>query len=275
MKKEQIAINTVSLRGTFEEILSASAEAGFRKVEFPLSQVKEHLARGKSVADARALIERLGLRCIGGFDCGVVCFGPADKRAENHARVEASARMISGLGGSNMVVGTDGPQDLSKTADVIGDIARVFAEVAARVKPLGVTLCVEFNWSPVVKSMRTACEVARRSGAANVGVIFDPAHYHCTPSKLDQINAENVRFVRHVHVNDMRDKPGELSNCNSDRVLPGDGCLDVKGLIKALEKHGYKGDFAIELFNEELWATPPAKAAKLMYERMAALCGGR
>ena len=78
MKKDQIAINTVSLRGPFEEILSASAEAGFRKVEFPLSQVKEHLARGKTVADARASIERLGLRCIGGFDCGDVCFGPPD-----------------------------------------------------------------------------------------------------------------------------------------------------------------------------------------------------
>jgi hypothetical protein len=72
--------------------------------------------------------------------------------------------------------------------------------------------------------------VARRTGEDNVGVLFDAAHYHCTPTKFDQIDAENTPLVRHVHVDDMQDKPGELSHCNSDRVLPGEGCLDLPAL---------------------------------------------
>ena len=51
-------------------------------------------------------------------------------------------------------------------------------------------------------------------------MLYDTAHYFCTPSKLEDI-AASVPWIRHVHVNDMRDKPPEVTNCNSDRVLPG------------------------------------------------------
>jgi 2-keto-myo-inositol isomerase len=176
------------------------------------------------------------------------------------------------LGGTNMVVGTDGPADLSVVADPIGAMAGCFAEVAARIADTGVTLCIEFNWSPLVKSLRTAAEIARRSDAGNVGVVFDPAHYYCTPTKFDQLSAENVAMIRHVHVDDMRDKPPELSHCNSDRVLPGQGILDLGALFGAIEKHGYEGFYAIELFNEELWALPAQQAARLMYESLLPLC---
>jgi 4-hydroxyphenylpyruvate dioxygenase len=103
---------------------------------------------------------------------------------------------------------------------------------------------------------------------SNVGVLFDPAHYHCTPTKFDQLTPENVATIRHVHVDDMSDKPGELSNCNSDRALPGKGCLDLKSIFGQLEKYGYKGYFSIEMFSEKLWAMPARKASKIMYDSL-------
>ena len=107
----------------------------------------------------------------------------------------------------------------------------------------------------------------------NVGVLFDPAHYHCTPTKFDQLNAETIPLIKHVHVDDMRDKPGELSDCNGDRVLPGQGCLDLPTLCGQIETHGYQGYFSIEMFSDELWAMPAGEAAKLMYESLRYLCG--
>jgi 4-hydroxyphenylpyruvate dioxygenase len=124
-----------------------------------------------------------------------------------------------------------------------------------------------------VKSLRTAAEIARRSRARNVGVVFDPAHYHCTPTKFDQLTPENVATIRHVHVDDMADKPAELSNCNSDRVLPGRGCLDLKAILRRLEKFGYGGYYSIEMFSEKLWAMPARKAARLMYDSLIPYCG--
>jgi len=273
MKKSRLAINSVSTRhANLEEALAAYRRAGFKFVEFALSQVKEYMEEGHSVGDVRDMLNRYGLRCVGGFQRPVVCFGSARERKANHRLIAGNARLLSELGATTMVVGTDGPKDPGKVKDPVGDIARVFAALAREIKDTGVTMCIEFNWSPVVKSLRTAAEVARRSRAGNVGVLFDPAHYHCTPTKFDQINAETVPYIKHVHVDDMRDKPGELSNCNADRVLPGQGCLDLKAIFRTLEKHGYRGYYAIEMFNDKLWAMSPTAAARRMYKSLLPYC---
>ncbi|MBW3624829.1 MAG: sugar phosphate isomerase/epimerase [Armatimonadetes bacterium] len=271
MKRSQLAINSVSTRGTLEEKLKAYADAGFRNVEFVLGEVKEYLGGGRSPSDLRRRMEDHGLLCIGGFEGGLTAFGSDDSRKQNWQQVEGNCRLLSELGGGILVVGTDGPSE-SSAEDPLGTLAEAFAAVAGRVRETGVTICIEFNWSPIVKSLRTAVEVARRSGAPNVGVLFDPAHYHCTPSKFEQISADSVPYIRHVHVNDMRDQPGELSNCNSDRVLPGEGCLDLRALFGALERHGYAGFFSIEMFNEDLWKLPSSEAAQRMYQSLLPYC---
>ena len=252
--------------------MAAYQAAGFRYVEFPLGYAREYLEQGHTLTDLKRLLEAHDLHCIGGFDCAVECFASADRRAQNHNRIVANARFLAELGGTNMVVGTDGPEDLTAISDVTGEMAGVFAEVARSIQDTGVTLCIEANWSPIVKSLRTAAEIARKASEPNVGLVFDPAHYHCTPTKFDQLNADNVPFIRHVHVDDMRDKPAELSNCNSDRVLPGQGILDLAALLGQIEKFGYEGYYAIELFSEELWAMPARRAAELMYQSLLPLC---
>ena len=156
---------------------------------------------------------------------------------------------------------------------MLDGLANGIRAVAGRIAPYGVNILIEFNWSPVVKSLRTASEIVRRSGASNAGVLFDPAHYHCTPTKFDQLTPENVATIKHVHVNDMCDKPGELSNCNDDRELPGKGILDLHAIFGRIEELGYRGDFSIEMFNKTLWELPPAEAARQMYESLLPLCG--
>lgn len=264
MKASQLGINSISTRqSSAEEALDAYAAAGFGLVEWHLPSVKE-----RGAETVRRLQDERGLRCIGGFENALVAFGDSATRAANLRNMVENARFLEMLGGAGttMVVGTDGPE--AAVEDPLGTLADALGAAANAVQPYGVTLCVEFNWSPIVKSLRTAVEIARRSGAPNAGVLFDPAHYHCTPTKFEQISAESVPYIRHVHLNDMRDKPGELSNCNSDRVLPGEGCLDLKALIAALEEHGYAGSLAIEMFSDELWALPAAEAAQCMYDSL-------
>lgn len=273
MRRDQLAINSVSTGGAnLEERLAAYAGAGFPHVEFMLGHVKEYLAQGHSAQEARRLIEEHGLRCIGGFETGLEAFSPSEQRAQNHAHVIENARLVADLGGTNLVVGTDGPGEPMDADALLDALAETFARVADKISDTGVSLCIEFNWSPVVKSLRTAAEVARRSGRANVGVLFDPAHFHCTPSKFEHLTPQNIALIKHVHVDDMRDKPGELSNCNSDRELPGQGCLDLKALFGQIERHGYGGCFSVEMFSDALWALPAREAAKRMYDSLLPLC---
>jgi sugar phosphate isomerase/epimerase len=73
----------------------------------------------------------------------------------------------------------------------------------------------------------------------------------------------------------MRDKPGDLSNCNSDRVLPGQGVIDLRAIIDRLESFGYAGFYSIEMFNEDLWRMPADVAARLCYESLLPYCADR
>ena len=274
MKRGQLAINSVSTKTTsLSECLPAYGGAGFKHVELAFSHIRSFLKNGGTTGQMKTMLEDNGLLCIGGFEAPVLCFASERERQENHDLTVRNAGLLAELGASVLVVGTDGPEGLNPNSKPIERIAEVFGELSGRLADTGVTLCIEFNWSPIVKSFRTAAEIARRSEASNVGVLFDLAHYHCTPTKLAELNKENVKKICHVHVDDMRDKPAELSNCNSDRVLPGQGCLDVKGILDLIEMNGYEGYFSIEMFSEELWAMPVNEASRRMYESLLPLCG--
>ena len=268
MRADQLAINLISLRGDVPaaETLDACAEAGFSNVELFLPRLKQWLEDTPIETVGRMLEER-GLACVGGLQGPVECFSAPEKREENHAMHRENAQYLDALGGGVMVAGTDGPAEPSLEA--LDTVGRACRDLVAS-WPESVTLAVEFNWSPLVKSLRSAARVARTADHPRVGVLFDPAHYHCTPTKLDEIDAETAPTIRQVHVNNMRKKPGELSHCNGDRLLPDDpeGAIDLRELFGRIEAHGYTGFFSIEMFDEDLWAMPVREAARRLRQSL-------
>lgn len=270
MHERQFAINSISTSGrSLEERIDAYAEAGFKQVEFALQHVKQFLSAGGTPEGARRLLDDRGLVCIGAFETHLAVFADSEPRAHNHRRILENAELIRILGGKNLVVGTDGPAE--SVQNPLEEVIAAFGDVAGGIAQSHVNLLLEFNWSPIVKSLRTAVEVAQRCGAENAGVLFDSAHYHCTPTKLDQIRLDTVRWIKGIHVNDMRDKPGELSNCNSDRELPGEGHLNLREIFGKIEEFGYTGPFCIEMFSDALWELSPKESARRMYESMKSL----
>jgi 2-keto-myo-inositol isomerase len=271
MRRSQLAINSISTRqGSLEEALAAYAAAGFRQVEFHLPLLKDWLAGGRTVAEARELLAGQGLRAIGGFQFAVECFASPESRRANREQQRANAALIDELGGGTLVVGTDGPPQ--PTLDALDVVAASLRELAEEIAGLDVIIALEFNWGPLVKSLQSAVRVCEQVDHPQVGVLFDPAHYYTTVTKFEHLNAGTVRWIKHVHLDDMADKPGDLSNCNSDRVLPGEGVLDLPALIAALERHGYDGCYSIEMFNADLWGLPAAEAARRCYESLLPLC---
>lgn len=271
MRREQLAINSVTTKhADLPAALDAYAGAGFRNVEFVLPLVKDWLAAGHSVADVRDALAKRNLRAIGGFQTHVVAFGDEAARAANHAIHLENARLIHELGGGTLVVGTDGPPQAS--VDALALLADVLRGLVKQFEGLNVSLAIEFNWSPLVKSFHSAVRVSELVDHAQFGVLWDPAHFYTTVTKLEHLTPQNVRWIKHVHLDDMRDKPGELSNCNSDRVLPGQGVIDLRDMIGRIDAGGYTGFYSIELFNDEIWQTPAPEAARQCYQSLLPLC---
>lgn len=271
MRQHQLAINSITTRHSgLEEAVGAYGAAGFQQIEFHLPLVKSWLTNGRTSADVAALLERNGLRSIGGFELPIMGFAPEVERTDNHRRQRENATLIHELGGGTLVVGMDGPPAPSVEAlSVLADGIREFADLIA---DLDVMVALEFNWGPLVRSLTSAVAVCEMVDRPNVGILFDPAHYHCTVTKFEDLDERSIPWIRHVHLDDMRDKPGELSNRNSDRVLPGEGILDLAGLIGRIEAGGYTGSFSIEMFSDDLWALPASEAARSCHESPLPLC---
>lgn len=271
MRDEQLAINSqCTSHRNLEEALEAYAAAGFRNAEPHLNLVQDWLDDGHTVEQTRELFDSYGLRVVASSQLEVACFGSPDARLPNLRANAANARLVRDLGGGTLVVGTDGPERVS--VEALDAVALALGDLARSIEGLEVDVAVEFNWSPVVRSLPSAVRVVEKVGHPRVGVLFDTAHYQVTPTKLSDLGPDAVRWIKHVHLNDMPDKPADLTHRDFDRVLPGEGVLDLPEIIAALEEGGYEGFFSIEMFNADLWQLPAKEAARRCYESLLPLC---
>ena len=277
MKAEKLTINSqCTFHWNLEEALDAYAAAGFRNVEPHLNLVKDWLDDGHTVEETRELFASRDLAVVASSQLEVACFGSPDARISNLKANAENVRLIRELGADKMIVGTDGPEQNS--VEALDAVARAVRNLAEFTEDLGVDIAIEFNWSPLVRSLQGAVRVAEKADHPRVGVLFDTAHYHVTPTKLSDINEHSVGFIKHVHLNDMPDTPADLTHRDDDRVLPGEGVLDLTGIIGTLEQSGYGGYFSIEMFSADLWQLPAKEAARRCYESLLPLCerdGGR
>ena len=273
MKADRLAINSqCTFQHNLEEAVDAYAAAGFKNVEPHLNLVKDWLDDGHTVDDTRRLFEERGLSVVASSQLEVMCFGSPDARLPNLKANAENARLIRELGADKMIVGTDGPEQNSVGA--LDAVAGAMWNLAEATEDVGVDIAIEFNWSPIIKSLQSAVRVAEIADHPRVGVLFDAAHYHVTPTKLRDINESSVRRIKHVHLDDMPDTPADLTHRDFDRVLPGEGVVDLPGVISALEQNGYRGYFSIEMFSANLWRLPAGEAARRCYESLLPLCEG-
>jgi hypothetical protein len=79
----------------------------FSNVEWQIGHIKEYLETN-SLDALKQLHAEHNLRCIGGFETELKAFSSAEECAANHDLLEDNARLLAALGGTNLVVGTDG-----------------------------------------------------------------------------------------------------------------------------------------------------------------------
>lgn len=151
--------------------------------------------------------------------------------------------------------------------------------------------------------------IAAAGEAAGVRVALEPVHptqaevfsfVHTIPDALELIDGESVAIMLDtwhvsdpeaiashvdeivgVHVSDRR----EPTRSHFDRVLPGDGVLDLAAVLRALDAGGYDGWYDVEIFSDNgvfgdvlldsLWDVDPHELARRARESMERLWEAR
>ena len=190
--------------------------------------------------------------------------GPDDPRE----RVDAILRSLHRLApyAPSGVVCLTGPGDRATVVDGLARIAREAERLHLRIALEPFQREGIENWS-IVNTLGDAVDLIDEVGSDALGIQFDTWHLWNTPDLLDDIAHHVDRFVG-VHVNDWRDPTRGWA----DRVLPGDGVIDLPAILGALERAGWDGYYDLEIFSDNgafgaayddsLWDVQPIELAR-------------
>jgi 2-keto-myo-inositol isomerase len=96
-------------------------------------------------------------------------------------------------------------------------------------------------------------------GIVGIDLVLDSCHWHASGSQ--PLTAYPVDRLALVHLNDAPDKPPRQIE-DADRVLPGEGVIQLKTLIAALDAGKYAGPWSLETFNPGYWKVDPEDIAR-------------
>ncbi len=122
----------------------------------------------------------------------------------------------------------------------------------------------EFIWR-----MDEMLEFAKECGS-NVGLTLDAWHWHHAGGTVGDILAAGKDRIVVVHFDDAPDLPPDKIRDNQ-RLLPGEGIIDLTGFLRALDKIGYEDSLSVEVFGRGLKEMPPAESARLCLESSLAV----
>lgn len=115
--------------------------------------------------------------------------------------------------------------------------------------------------NPTIFTMADTLALIERIGARNLGLLVDC--YHCYTTGVDEADLARLtdQQIVHVHINDAPRGVGVTGARDGERLLPGEGEIDLAGFLRGLRSAGYQGYIATEVLAKENLAPTPDEAA--------------
>ena len=120
-------------------------------------------------------------------------------------------------------------------------------------------------------TLKRAWEIVQEADDPDATLILDAFHNWNSASTESDLLSIPLDRISHYHIDDAAPQKAALTQTDPDRVMPGDGQIDLEAEIKILRDKGYDGTVSLELFNEEWWAKDPAETLRVGLERVSAL----
>ena len=264
----QQTTNSWSLR----EAIDGCVAAGLSSIGVwrePLAEVGVESAR-KWLADAGLRVSSL---CRGGF------FTAADPtlveaaHAENLRAIDEAAAI--GAGTLCLVPGglPDGDRDLigarARAAEAIGRLVPYAKSAGSHPRHRADEPDLRRRPGRRYRRSAQALDIAERFGADEVGVVLDTFHVWWDPALREQVPRAGARIFSYQVCDWITPLPADTLLA---RGMMGDGHIDFDTLHELRSREtGYAGDIEVEIFNADLWASPPGEVVDTMANRYVEL----
>lgn len=212
------------------EMVSCAADAGYSHVGLRLIPATDCEPVWPIVGDTplvREIERRLADTGIEVLDIEIFRVKPDTRVEDYRIALETGAR----LGARHVLVAGNDPEEARMTER--------FAAMCDIGAPLGLTMDLEpMPWTDV-KNLQQAARVVAAANRPNAGVLIDPIHF----DRAGNAPADIVLVPpRALHYAQLCDAPAQrptdietvLHQARAERLMPGDGGLDLKGILRAL-----------------------------------------
>lgn len=263
----EVCLNTSTIRPQpLLEKIRIAGEAGYAGIELWANDIYEHVGRGGEVSDVERALEQYGLfvPCM----IAVRGWGEASELEypiqldECRRRFELAARLKSPY---IVCSPPREPCDVGQVAERYRDLLKIGRE--AGVKPTFEYI----SFFQTCNSLADAWQVVQGVDEDDATLIVDAFHSWNTNSTLEQLRQIPGDRISHYHIDDAAPDIPPTKQLDPDRVMVGDGVIDLAAEIQVLKEIGYTGRVSLELFNPKLWDQDPAEVARLGLERVQTL----
>lgn len=127
----------------------------------------------------------------------------------------------------------------------------------------GLRVALEFVPTGGVPDLACALNVLDRAGRPNGGLMIDAWHFFRSNSSIDVLAKVPGDLIYSVQLNDARATPEQdLAAGMMNRLLPGDGELDLKSFMQAIAATGTNAYVGVETFSKPLDSMTTEQAAQ-------------
>ena len=119
--------------------------------------------------------------------------------------------------------------------------------------------------------MANAWEIVQKTDDPDATIILDAFHNWNSNSTLADLREIPAEKISHYHIDDAALGKAPTTQTDPDRVMLGEGQIDLAAEIAVLKEIGYDKTVSLELFNAELWEKDPLEVIMTGLARMKAL----
>lgn len=249
----------------FPEFVQLAARTGFGAVEFGVESLVQ-LVQERSLAGAKDFLASSGVQ-LGAWGLPVEWRQDEATFRAGLDRLPDLARMAAEFGCFRtctwIAPSSDVPYD-ERWAFVVGRLRPIVDILRAEDIHFG----IEFVGPKTARTgpygfmytMAEALKMGEDLGGDHCGLLLDSFHWFCSETTADEIAALPAEKIVHVHINDAPDRP-VAEQMDFERLLPGEGVIDLTAFLSALQRIGYSGPVSVETFSQELGKLPAEEAA--------------
>lgn len=266
-------LNHATLMTTrLDQFLQAAASAGFAAVELRQAMLEEYLESHPHRL-LRAKLSELGLSVASLNALMGWSLAPEENWDLIRRRAENLMALCEAIGTDLLVcvpsliepgmVGTLKPEEVREIT--AARLRRLGVQAQAHGIRLGLEQVGRPSSKPSavssVRRIEDTLEILKAAGQANLCLVIDSFNYLTGGNKLEALSSIPADWIGVLHAADA--PSADPSRSGGERLMPGDGSLDLPGFAEEMIRNGYRGALSVELFNLAVWELPADQAAQL------------